>query len=787
MSANGNNKTRISNTALRYNEQPSWSPDGTRIAFTDNGNDIYVMNVDGSNRRKLTTNAANDFNPAWSPDGQKIAFASRRDAVGSDGNSEIYVMDALTGNNQTRLTNLPGYDSSPTWSPDGTKIAFSRSAFANALISFGNPGSGIYVMNADGSSRARVTLFSTDMAPDWGAQFSAVTPAGANVAVQLGDTNITFSNISSPGVTSVDTIAPVAAGPLPAGYTTIPGLGMAFDITSTATFSGPITACFKAASVTNATEFAALRILHGENGVLVDRTVLPPNSPAPNFATRTICARIDSLSPFTIALATDQTQPSIGGRVVDANGIGISGVALTLSGAQTRVTETDSEGNFGFPNLAAGGDYTVVASDAGFMFSPQNENFFSLDEDKAVLFTATQAPAAPASAVGFASLADSVSEGSGSIEVAIVRLGSDADIVTVDYDTTDVTASQATDYTSISGTLTFAPGETVKTFSVPITDDNFVEGNEQFRITLSGVTGNAAPVNSTTAVITIADNDTTPPTTNPMDDASTFVRQHYHDLLGREPDPDGLAYWTSQIMQCGSDPSCARARRIDVSNAFFFELEFQQTGAYVFRLYRAAYGNTQPLPNPDSSNAAEAHKIPSYGIFSRDRARVVGGIDLAESQLALANAFAQRPEFLAKYPANLDGPGFVDAVLNAIKTDSGADLTSQRTALITLSSSGGRGAVLYRLADDNAQTNPINNRAFIDSEYNRAFVSTQYFGFLRRDADIGGLLFWLNQVNRFPVRDVGIQHAIVCSFITSKEYQSRFSSVVTHTNAECPQ
>jgi hypothetical protein len=126
-----------------------------------------------------------------------------------------------------------------------------------------------------------------------------------------------------------------------------------------------------------------------------------------------------------------------------------------------------------------------------------------------------------------------------------------------------------------------------------------------------------------------------------------------------------------------------------------------------------------------------------------------------------------------------------------IKNDLGVDLNSQRTALLDLfNQSGGgatgRGAVLYRLADDNAETNPINNRAFIDEEYNRAFVATPYFGYLRRDADIGGFLFWLGQVSSAPLRDVPKQDAMVCSFITSDEYQQRFSFVVTHHNSECP-
>jgi hypothetical protein len=94
---------------------------------------------------------------------------------------------------------------------------------------------------------------------------------------------------------------------------------------------------------------------------------------------------------------------------------------------------------------------------------------------------------------------------------------------------------------------------------------------------------------------------------------------------------------------------------------------------------------------------------------------------------------------------------------------------------------------MYRLADDNVQTNPINNRALIDAEYNRAFVATQYFGYLRRNPDIAGIIFWLGQVNSAPLRDLAKQNAMVCSFITSGEYQQRFSPVAPHSNAECPQ
>lgn len=92
--------------------------------------------------------------------------------------------------------------------------------------------------------------------------------------------------------------------------------------------------------------------------------------------------------------------------------------------------------------------------------------------------------------------------------------------------------------------------------------------------------------------------------------------------------------------------------------------------------------------------------------------------------------------------------------------------------------------MLYRLADESS-TNPIANSALIDAEYNRAFVATQYFGFLRRDSDMGGFTFWLNQLNTAPIRNVAKQHAMVCSFVTSAEYQNRFGVVVMHSNQEC--
>jgi Tol biopolymer transport system component len=102
------------------NTDPSWSPDGKRIAFVKNrgSSDIYVMDADGANVTQLTHGEGLNRTPAWSPDGRRIVFATDR-----DGNWEIYVMEA-DGSMPTNLSRNPGYDADPAWSPDGTEIAF---------------------------------------------------------------------------------------------------------------------------------------------------------------------------------------------------------------------------------------------------------------------------------------------------------------------------------------------------------------------------------------------------------------------------------------------------------------------------------------------------------------------------------------------------------------------------------------------------------------------------------------------------------------------------------------
>jgi Tol biopolymer transport system component len=147
---------------------PTWSPDGTKIAFTSNQSDdfeVWTMNEDGSNRIKLTNMRGWDGLIKWSPDGSKITFAGESPNPGGGSNMEVFIMNS-DGSDVKKLTDSETWgphsgdddepmrwNNCPTFSPDGTKILFA----SNRGGDYARPV--IYTMNLDGSDQKKFGLF----------------------------------------------------------------------------------------------------------------------------------------------------------------------------------------------------------------------------------------------------------------------------------------------------------------------------------------------------------------------------------------------------------------------------------------------------------------------------------------------------------------------------------------------------------------------------------------------------------------------------------------------------
>ena len=183
--------------------EPTWSADGTRIAFLSDTSEwkgqtdplttdpeIWVMNADGSGQHPITENTSSERDPAWSPTGNMIAFVDERgDEPFNDTDSNVYVMDA-DGTDQRNITPsttedppYQGHDEDPAWSPDGKKIAY-----VHGRTRTGGDAQDIWTMDPNGANKTNISddSESTDnliveIEPAW-------SPLGDKIAYTLRET-----------------------------------------------------------------------------------------------------------------------------------------------------------------------------------------------------------------------------------------------------------------------------------------------------------------------------------------------------------------------------------------------------------------------------------------------------------------------------------------------------------------------------------------------------------------------------------------------------------------------
>jgi hypothetical protein len=342
----------------------------------------------------------------------------------------------------------------------------------------------------------------------------------------------------------------------------------------------------------------------------------------------------------------------------------------------------------------------------------------------------------------------SIGEAGGSAQVIVSRTDTSA-AANVDYATSDTSglnacssitgqASSRCDYATSIGTLRFAAGESTKTIYIPIIDDNIADGNETFTVTLSNPTGVSLGTLKT-ATVTITDNANT--AGNPIDGANFFIREHYIDFLGREPDPVGLAGWQNVYNNCGTTIA-QPCDRTEISSAFFRSEEFQTRAYFVYRFYSAV------------------GKIPLYETFMPDFAKVSGFLSaqqLEDNKVAFVNEFMTRSDYQSMYGSIGSNDAYVTALLNTL----GLSNHPNKQAWISSLNGGATRASVLRSVTEDSQV--------YQKYYNEAFVIMQYFGYLRRSADLS-YVQWIQTMNS----NGGDYRTMINGFLNSAEYRNRF-------------
>ena len=167
MDAGGHDPRRLSPTSVGAVRDVAASPDGSEVAFSTL-HEIWVMDADGSHAHAIVTSPSLVGHPSWSPDGSRLAFSDHR-----TGNGDLYLVDA-DGTDPVRLTSNPDTaEELPSWSPDGTRIAFSdfnSDTVQSRVLTIGVNGTGLTLLSPAGAF---------DCCPSW-------SPDGSKIAVQLG-------------------------------------------------------------------------------------------------------------------------------------------------------------------------------------------------------------------------------------------------------------------------------------------------------------------------------------------------------------------------------------------------------------------------------------------------------------------------------------------------------------------------------------------------------------------------------------------------------------------------
>ncbi|MFL6230154.1 MAG: hypothetical protein ACJ741_15385 [Pyrinomonadaceae bacterium] len=259
---------------------------------------------------------------------------------------------------------------------------------------------------------------------------------------------------------------------------------------------------------------------------------------------------------------------------------------------------------------------------------------------------------------------------------------------------------------------------------------------------------------------------------NPLDDSNFFVRQQYVDFLARGPEDAGMQFYLNILSGCEpNDDNCNKYTRGALSANFFRSPEFQRKGSFVMFLYMVTIGH-RPATVSELNNPVRIDR-PHYNEFMADLQAISDPDDRATDALkdALVAAWLQRPEIQARY-GSLPNVAFLQRLVE----NAGVVLPNMVELITALNNGTMTRAQVLRAVVESPQ---VSARL-----YKQAFVTMEYFGYLRRDPEpcwdspdpAGCGYIFHNSRFQLSADPDFLENTIVRGFMESQEYRGRFGN-----------